>query len=208
MSDHSSRLLRTLARCALVAGLCGTLALAVPGETRAALARVGAPAPDFTLTSLDGKAVSLADFAGRHVVLEWWNSDCYAINRHYQSGNMQAVQKRARAADVVWLSIDSTHPGHPSFVDAKRATEMLRKWQGRQTAMLQDPTGKVGRLFGAQTTPHTFVIDPRGVLIYAGAIDDQRSMRDFSKARNFALTAIEESRAGKPVSQPVTQAYG
>jgi peroxiredoxin len=195
---------------AVMGALCTAvvLTLSSAGTAHAALAQVGQPAPNFSLGSIEGKKVSLADFAGRFVVLEWWNSDCYAINRHYDTGNMQAAQRKAREADVVWLSIDSTHPAHPSFVDAKRTADMLRKWKGAQTAMLQDPEGKVGRLFGARMTPHTYVIDPKGRLIYAGAIDDQRSMRDFSKARNLALAAIEDSRAGRPVAQPVTQAYG
>jgi len=180
----------------------------VAGPVRAEPARVGDAAPGFTLPAIDGRKVALSDFAGKYVVLEWWNSDCYAINTHYEAGAMQAAQTRARSADVVWLSIDSTHPGHPSFVDARRSADLLRQWKGAQTALLQDPEGRVGRAYGATMTPHTYVIDPKGRLIYAGAIDDQRAMRDVRKARNLALAAIEEARAGKPVSRPLTQAYG
>ncbi len=192
---------------ALLALLAAALAPARV-QAQAALARVGDPAPAFTLTAIDGRRMSLADFKGKYVVLEWWNSDCYAINTHYQAGAMQAAQRRARSEGVVWLSIDSTHPGHPSFVDAKRTASMLREWKAGQHAMLQDPDGRTGRAYGAMMTPHTFVIDPAGKLIYAGAIDDQRGMRDVRKARNLAFAAIDEARAGKSVTRPLTQAYG
>lgn len=193
--------------------LCTLLALAplpgsLPAAAQASLARVGDPAPAFTLTSIDGRKVSLSDFKGKYVVLEWWNSECYTINTHYGAGAMQAAQRRARAAGAVWLSIDSTHPSQPSFLDARRTAEMLRQWKAEPAAMLQDPDGRTGRAYGAMVTPHTFVVDPAGRLIYAGAIDDQRAMRDVRKARNLPLAAIEESRAGKPVSRPLTQAYG
>jgi peroxiredoxin len=193
--------------------LCAVLALAPlgvlrPAAAQAALARVGDPAPAFTLPSIDGRTVSLSDFKGRYVVLEWWNSDCYAINTHYGAGAMQAAQRRARTEGTVWLSIDSTHPSHPSFLDAKRTAAMLRQWKGSQAAMLQDPDGRTGRAYGAMVTPHAYVIDPSGRLIYAGAIDDQRTMRDPRKARNLPLAAIEEARAGQPVSRPLSQAYG
>jgi peroxiredoxin len=184
------------------------LGVAAPALAQPSIARVGDPAPSFTLPAIDGRTISLSDFKGRYVVLEWWNSDCYAVNTHYGAGAMQSAQQRAQKDGVVWLSIDSTHPGHPSFVDARRSTAMLREWKGRQAAMLQDPDGRTGRAYGANVTPQTYVIDPSGRLIYAGAIDDQRAMRDVRKARNLALAAIEEARAGKPVSRPLTQAYG
>ena len=194
-------------RCWLVS-LGAALLLALPAWAQSSLARVGDPAPAFTLPSIDGRKVSLADFRGKYVVLEWWNSECFAINTHYGAGAMQAAQRRAGANGTVWLSIDSTHSTHPSFVDARRAAAMLRQWKGSQSAMLQDPDGRTGRAYGAMVTPHTYVIDPSGALIYAGAIDDQRTMRDVRRARNLALAAIEEARAGKPVSRPLTQAYG
>jgi peroxiredoxin len=173
-----------------------------------ALARVGDPAPPFTLPAIDGRTLSLSGFKGRFVVLEWWNSDCYAVNTHYGAGAMQAAQKRARSLGAAWLSIDSTHPKHPSYLDARATAAMLRKWQGNQDALLQDPDGRTGRAYGAVVTPHTFVVDPAGTLIYAGAIDDQRAMRDVRKARNLALAAIDDARAGRPVARPLSQAYG
>ena len=202
---HARRWLRALL---LAAALLPALLPALPASAQPSLARVGDPAPAFTLKSIDGRTVSLSDFQGKYVVLEWWNSDCYAINTHYGAGAMPAAQRRARSDGAVWLSIDSTHPAHPSHVDAKRAASMLRQWKGAQHAMLQDPSGSTGRAYGAMVTPHTYVIDPGGTLIYAGAIDDQRQMRDVRKANNLALAAIQESRAGKPVSRPLTQAYG
>ncbi|MBC7780314.1 MAG: redoxin domain-containing protein [Proteobacteria bacterium] len=201
---------RRWANAALWVGMfagAGALLIA-PDAARAALAQVGAPAPVFTLPSIDGRKVSLADYAGKYVVLEWWNSQCYAINRHYDGGAMQAAQKRARSSEVVWLTVDSTQPGHSSFVDARQTADMLRKWKATPSALLQDPDGRVGRLYGATVTPHTFVIDPKGRLIYAGAIDDQRAMRDVKKARNLAFAALDEARAGTPVSTPLTQGYG
>jgi peroxiredoxin len=199
---------RLLPLLALLAVLAVLPAASPAAAQSSSLARVGDPAPAFTLSAIDGRKVSLSDFKGKYVVLEWWNSDCYAINTHYGAGAMQAAQKRARDNGVIWLSIDSTHPAHPSFVDAKRSAAMLRDWKGNQHAMLQDPDGRTGRAYGAVMTPHTYVIDPAGRLIYAGAIDDQRAMRDVRKARNLALAAIEEAKAGKPVSRPLTQAYG
>jgi peroxiredoxin len=192
----------------LAAATAMAILFATPALAQPSIARVGDPAPSFTLPSIDGRKVSLSDFKGRYVVLEWWNSDCYAVNAHYGAGAMQAAQQRARKDGAVWLSIDSTHPGHPSFVDAKRTATMLRDWKGNQNAVLQDPDGRIGRIYGATVTPHTYVIDPTGKLIYAGAIDDQRAMRDVRSARNLALAAIEDARSGKPVSRPLTQAYG
>jgi len=204
-SDRRDLLAASLSLALLASG---PLAL-MTGESRASgLARVGDPAPAFTLPSIDGRTVSLSDFAGKFVVLEWWNSDCYAINTHYDAGTIPAAQKAARGSGVVWLSIDSTHIGHPSFVEPKQASAMLRKWSAAPTAMLQDPDGRVGRLYGAVMTPHTYVIDPKGRLIYAGAFDDDRSMRNVRKANNLAFAAIEEARSGRPVSRPLTQAYG
>jgi peroxiredoxin len=176
----------------------GSAGRAVPGQ----------PAPAFTLADLSGKKVSLADFRGRFVVLEWWNAECYAINAHYDSGNMQALQAEARERDVVWLSIDSTHPGHASFVDAAIAAEMLRRWQGNQSAMLLDPDGSVARAFGARVTPQMFVIDPRGVIVYSGAIDDQRSVRNPKSAHNFVRAALADALAGRPVAVAATNPYG
>ena len=200
---------RLYRRVALALALLCTLpAFAQSSIMQSSLARVGDPAPSFTLSSIDGRKVSLADFRGKYVVLEWWNSECYAVNIHYGAGAMQAAQRQARADGTVWLSIDSTHPAHPSFVDAKRSQAMLKQWKGNQTALLQDTDGRTGRAYGAVVTPHTYVIDPAGTLIYSGAIDDQRAMRDVRKARNFALAALGEARGGKPVSRPLTQAYG
>jgi len=208
MTLKSTNRVTTLLMLLALSASVSALWPAAPARAQTALAIVGDPAPDFALTGIDGRKVSLSEFAGKFVVLEWWGSECYTIKTHYKAGTMQGAQKRARADGAVWLSIDSTHPGHSSFLNASQTAEMLKKWNGAQNAMLQDPDGKVGRLYGASVTPHTVVIDPKGRLIYAGAIDDDRSMRDVRKARNLALAAIDEARAGKPVSRPLTKAYG
>lgn len=170
----------------------------------------GQPAPAFTLTDLAGKRVSLADFRGRYVVLEWNNPQCPFVVKHYASGNMQGLQKRFTGENVAWLTINSTAPGHQDFMknDAKAA------WLARQgaapTATLVDADGKVGRSYGARTTPHMYVIDPQGTVIYAGAIDDKRSanVADVKTANNFVVQALTDARAGKPVGQASTQPYG
>jgi peroxiredoxin len=200
-------------RTLLAAGL---LAAALPAPARAlglnpagrAVPVPGQSAPAFTLADLSGKKVSLADFRGRFVVLEWWNAECYAVNAHYDSGNMQALQAEARERDVIWLSIDSTYPGHPSFVDAATAAEMLRRWKGNQSAMLLDLDGSVARAFGARVTPQMFVIDPRGVIVYSGAIDDQRTVRNPKVANNFVRAALADALAGRPVAVTSTNPYG
>ena len=138
-------------QCWLVS-LGATLLLALPAWAQSSLARVGDPAPAFTLQSIDGRNVSLADFRGRYVVLEWWNSECFAINTHYGAGAMQAAQRRAGASGTVWLSIDSTHSAHPSFVDARRAAAILRQWKGGQSAMLPHPRPPAAPLARARVT--------------------------------------------------------
>jgi peroxiredoxin len=188
-------------------------ALAFTGHALAqqqAPAAVGQQAPAFTATDLQGKTVNLSDFKGKHVVLEWTNPGCPYVKKHYDGGNMPATQKAAMAKGVVWLSINSTsktHGDHLSPAD-------LGAWQkakGAQThATLMDEAGKLGRAYGARTTPHLYVIDPAGKLVYAGGIDSIPSSNaaDIAKATNYVNQTLGELLAGKPVSQPVTRAYG
>lgn len=174
-----------------------------------AQAVVGQAAPAFTATDTAGKAVSLSDFKGKYVVLEWVNPECPFVKKHYDSGNMPATQKHASSKGVVWLSIDTTDgvAGNP------KATAELASWlKGRKAspnAILVD-SGKIGRAYGARTTPHMYVIDPAGKLVYAGAIDSKPSTNpaDIAGATNYVTQAIDEVSAGKPVSRPVTQPYG
>lgn len=176
----------------------------------AATATVGQPAPAFKAVDAAGKAVSLSDFKGKTVVLEWVNPECPYVRKHYDSANMQATQKAATAQGVVWLAVNSTHASHG---DHKQPAEMLAWMQQRSaapTATLMDGDGRIGRAYGARTTPHLYIVDAAGRLVYAGGIDDKPSANpaDVKTAKNFVVAALAELRAGKPISQPVTRAYG
>jgi hypothetical protein len=170
----------------------------------------GQPAPNFTLPGVDGKAVNLADFRGRYVVLEWNNPHCPFVVKHYGSGNMQGLQKRFTAENVAWLTINSTNPGHSEFMAPAALAGWMKEQGAAATAVMLDVDGKVGRAFGARATPHMYVIDPRGTLVYAGAIDDKRSANpaDVNTASNYVVQALAEARAGKPLSAASTTAYG
>jgi peroxiredoxin len=195
-----SRIFAPLILCLSLAG----------GAALAAQAAVGQPAPLFSATDPSGKLVSLADFKGKTVVLEWVNPECPYVRKHYDSTNMQATQRAATARDVVWLSVNSTHPSH---ADHKKPAEMAA-WTKAQraapTATLLDGDGKIGRSYGARTTPHMYVVDAKGTLVYAGGIDDKPSANpaDVKTAKNFVNAALADVIAGRAVAQPVTRAYG
>jgi peroxiredoxin len=176
----------------------------------AAIAKVGQPAPAFQLVDSTGKTRSLADFAGKTVVLEWTNHECPFVKKHYGASNMQAQQRDATGDGVVWLTVNSSAPGQQGHVDGAQAEAIRGKAKAVQTAYLLDPQGKVGRLYGARTTPHMYVIDPSGVLRYAGAIDSIPSADtdDIAKATQHVPQALTELAAGKPVSVAITQPYG
>jgi peroxiredoxin len=184
--------------------------LATWGLVAHAAVAVGQTAPAFSATDTSGKTVSLADFRGKHVVLEWVNPGCPYVRKHYDSANMQGTQKEATAKGVVWLAVNSTHTGASDYL----APAALAGWMAQQgaapSATLMDEHGKVGRAYGARTTPHMYVIDPQGKLVYAGAIDNKRSSNpaDVKAATNYVKQALGESLAGKPVSQGTTQSYG
>lgn len=171
---------------------------------------VGAPAPAFSLPATTGKTVSLADFKGKYVVLEWTNQGCPFVKKHYGSGNMQGTQKWATDKGVVWLSIVSSAPGSQGYVTAAEGTEMLKAQKMSSTALLMDPDGKVGHAYGAKTTPHMFIINPKGELIYQGGIDNKATANaeDVKTATNYVKLALTESMAGKEVSNPSTRPYG
>ncbi|GHA80348.1 thioredoxin family protein [Cognatilysobacter bugurensis] len=192
-------------------------ACAAPDATAAAnataaasAATVGQPAPAFQLVDSTGKKHALADYAGRTVVLEWTNHECPFVKKHYGSGNMQAQQRKATADGVVWLSINSSAPGKQGNVDGAAAEKVRKDARAVQTAYLLDPTGATGRAYGAKTTPHMYVIDPKGVLRYAGGIDSIQSANadDIAKATQYVPQALAELSAGKPVSVSVTRPYG
>jgi hypothetical protein len=176
----------------------------------AATAIVGQPAPPFSITDASGKAVSLADFKGKTVVLEWVNPGCPYVRKHYDSANMQATQKGATDKGVVWLSVNSTALGH---YDYKKPADMAAWMQAQKAAAthtLMDSDGKTGKAYGARTTPHMYVVDVKGMLAYAGGIDDtpSASVADVKTAKNYVHAALADIAAGKPVTQPVTRPYG
>ncbi len=170
---------------------------------------VGEPAPAFSLTDSNGKSRSLAEFKGKTVVLEWTNADCPFVKKHY-AGNMQAQQKQATADGVIWLSINSGGPGKEGAVDGKGANAVVKTKGAASSAYLIDSDGKVGKLYGAKTTPHMFVIDGAGVLRYMGGIDSIQSANsaDIPNATQYVVQALSELKAGKPVSVSVSQPYG
>lgn len=190
--------------------LCLALGLLAAAPAWAQTATVGQPAPAFELVDVKGKVVKLSDFKGKHVVLEWTNPGCPFVVKHYGSQSMQGLQKDARAKDVVWLGISSTAPGHGDYLAPGALAAQYQAWGAVPTALLMDDSGKTGRSYGARTTPHMYVIDPKGVLVFAGGIDDKRSAsaEDVKSAKNFVRAALTESLAGKPVSTPTAPPYG
>ncbi len=178
----------------------------------AALAAVaaGQPAPDFTLTDIGGKQHSLSEFKGKYVVLEWFNSECPFVQKHYESSNMQSLQKKYGGKGVVWLTINSTNPHSSNYRGPAQSQQIMSDWSISSAAFMLDPDGKVGQTYGARTTPHMWVIDPKGKVIYAGGIDDKATYRatDVQSARNFVAAALDESMAGKPVAVPAAAPYG
>ena len=173
-------------------------------------AKVGEPAPTFSISATTGKPVSLADQRGKLVVLEWTNHECPYVRKHYETGNMQALQKEATGQGVVWLTVISSAPGTQGHVSPKEADELTSGRKASPTAVLFDPTGSVGKAYGATNTPHMYVIDKAGMLMYAGAIDDRPTSRksDVPGANNYVRAALQAVAAGQPVKTPVTRAYG
>ena len=208
----SSRLTRRRFLTATGLGAVGLAGgLAVPGRARAApQAKVGTPAPAFSLPATGGASQSLAELRGKVVVLEWTNHECPYVRKHYESGNMQALQREATGQGVVWLSIISSAPGTQGYVTAPEADKLTTGRKAAPSAVLLDPAGAVGRAYGATNTPHMYVIDKAGTLAYAGAIDDRPTSRqsDVPGAHNYVRAALASVAAGEPVKTPVTRAYG
>jgi peroxiredoxin len=199
--------MKTLAACAVAA-----LAVAVVAAPAPALAEavVGAAAPAFTVVDSNGQTRSLADFEGKTVVLEWWNYQCPFVNKHYASGHMQKLQKAWTGRGVVWLVISSSAPGKQGYVDGPKANTLMEEKGGAPTAVLLDHDGEVGRAYGARNTPHMFIIDSGGTVVFAGGIDDTPStdLADIETAHNYVQAALEELTAGQPVTTPSTEPYG
>lgn len=173
-------------------------------------AKVGEMAPDFTLTSSDGNTHSLSDFKGKYVVLEWVNYGCPFVKKHYESNNMQTLQKEFTGKEVVWLSICSSAEGKQGYFEGDELKKEIKNQKANCTAYLIDADGKVGKMYQAKTTPHMYVVGPEGKLIYAGAIDDKKSVdtEDVKTAKNYVKAALMEAMAGKEVSTSSTKSYG
>ena len=182
--------------------------LAAAGASAQAV--VGQPAPAFSATDTAGKPVTLADYKGKHVVLEWVNPGCPFVQKHYDSGNMPATQKSAAAKGVVWLSVNSTAKDAGDYMSPSELAAWQKSKDAAPTGTLMDVEGKVGRAYGARTTPHMYLIDPQGKLVYAGAIDSKPTANpaDIKTATNYVNQAIGEALSGKPVSQATSRAYG
>ena len=164
----------------------------------------------FTATASDGKTYKLADYRGKYVVLEWHNNGCPYVGKQYNSGNMQKLQKQWTSKGVVWFTILSSAPGKQGFVTASDENAYIAKTQAAPTAALLDPSGEIGHLYDAKTSPQMVVINPQGVVIYDGAIDDKPTtdLADVPGATNYVSLALEQSMAGKPVATPATRPYG
>jgi peroxiredoxin len=171
---------------------------------------VGSAAPDFSLTDAKGKTHSLADYKGKYVVLEWFNPECPFVKKHYGGGHMQNLQKDFTTKGVAWLTIDSNAPGTEGNLSPEQAEKVAGAWKTHQTALLLDPDGKVGRAYGAKNTPNMVIINPEGKIVYEGAIDSKATPNpaDIPSSTNYVKAALDESLAGKPVSNPQTKPYG
>jgi alkyl hydroperoxide reductase subunit AhpC len=190
-------LLCGLAVATLLAGLCYAQ-------------KVGAPAPDFKATDSNGRMRQLSEYRGKYVVLEWHNNGCPFTRKHYESGNMQRLQKEWTSRGAIWFTVISSATGQQGYVTAAQENEYLKRMNAVPTAALLDPQGDVGRLYAAKTTPHMFIINPDGVLIYDGAIDNKSTtdQSDIATATNYVSQALGEAMAGKAISTPTSRPYG
>jgi peroxiredoxin len=171
---------------------------------------IGTNAPDFSLTDSKGKTQSVSQYKGKYVVLEWFNPECPFVKKHYGSGNMQKLQAEFTSKGVVWLTVDSSAPGLEGYLTAAQANAKMTEWKTKQSALVLDPDGKAGRSYGAKNTPHMFVINPEGKIVYEGAIDSKATPNpsDIANSTNYVKVALEESMGGKTVSNANTKPYG
>jgi peroxiredoxin len=189
--------------------LAGAAAALVPAAAWAT-PDLGKPAPAFAATDSNGKSWSLADLKGKVVVLETTNHDCPYVGKHYRSGNMQAQQREATAKGVIWLTVASSAPGEEGFVNASQANELTKSRNAAPTAVLLDPQSKIARAYGATVTPHMYIVDASGVLVYKGGIDSIPSAdtADIPKAKQYVRVALDQLLAGKQVAEASTRPYG
>ncbi len=190
--------------------LLGALALAATLGLAQAAPKIGYPAPAFSAVDTAGKTWSLAELKGKRVILEWTNDQCPYVIKHYGAGNMQALQKEATSAGYIWLSVISSAPGKQGHVSAAEADALTTSRAAAPTAVVLDSQGVLGRAYEAKTTPHLFIIDEAGTLVYRGGMDDKPTTdpADIPGANNYVRMAMAELAAGKPVAQPVTRPYG
>ena len=184
--------------------------LVTTGGISLAEVQVGKQVPEFALTDTNGKTHHLSDYKGKYIVLEWYQPDCPFVRKHYNSGNMQALQKEYVAKGVVWLSIDSSAAGQEGYYPSAELNQISTKSGAVRTALLLDADGKVGHLFGAKTTPDMYIINPQGVLVYQGAIDDKPStdLADVKTAKNYVKSALNAVMGGQTVATASTRPYG
>ncbi len=190
--------------------LAAALTLSAAAAPAVALPVVGQPAPAFTAHDADGKSVGLAQFKGRPVVLEWTNQGCPYVRHTYDSGVMQGLEKQAAAQGVSWISVVSSAPGHQGYLKPGEVAAWRARTGAAPADVILDPTGALGRQYGARTTPQMFVVDVRGRLIYAGAFDDRESTdaADAKTAKNYVRLALADLKSGRPIADPVTKSYG
>ena len=198
---------RTGRAAALAAGLAAAVTLSPAVQAAPA---IGVPAPEFSGRTTSGETISLSGLRGKTVILEWTNHECPYVGKHYGTGNMQSLQKESTGDGVVWLSIISSAPGRQGYVEADEADRLTEERDAAPTHVILDPEGSIGKLYGARTTPHMYVIDVDGMLRYMGGIDDRPTARhsDVAGAKNFVRAALTDMRAGREVSTPIARAYG
>lgn len=205
--------MRAVTRAAAIVVALPLIALALHTAAaggKHATAAVDKTAPDFSVVDIDGKTHKLSDYKGKYVVLEWNNPDCPFVRKHYGSGNMQALQKEYGEKGIVWLTICSSAPGKQGYYEAAKVKPMLKDQKFASAAYLQDADGTVGHLYGAKTTPHMYIIDPEGTLLYAGAIDDKPSTNkdDIKGATNYVRAALDAALAGETIEVKTSTPYG
>jgi peroxiredoxin len=197
--------MKTLRMIVMVLGMAPLMTATVYAKPE-----IGKAAPDFTATGSDGKTYKLSDYKGKYVVLEWYNRDCPFIRKHYEPGNMQMLQDKYGKLGVIWLSVASSAEGKEGYLTAAENQDTRAKVGSKSLATLMDANGDIGRLYEAKTTPHMFIINPAGFLIYNGALDDKPTpyAEDIPKSKNYVAAALDESMAGKPVSKATSKPYG
>jgi hypothetical protein len=207
---NKSRRTMLMAGGALVAIAAGASIAIFGGDEAVASVETGAAAPAFSVQDASGATRTLAEFRGRTVILEWTNHGCPYVRKHYDAGNMQALQRDATADGIVWLQVISSAPGEQGYLDGAGAQARVRTDNASPSATLLDPTGVMGRAYGARNTPQMFIISPEGVVLYQGAIDDRASARPstLEGANNYVRAALADIEAGRAVQMPETTPYG